>query len=148
MTISEKVAYIKGLAEGMKIDESTNEGKITLAILGVLGDIAEELEEIDEELDELAEVLSDLEEQVEELEEEIYGEDFDDYETDGDDLYEITCRNCENTVAVDMSMLEGGTVNCPNCGEKIEFDIDFVIGDDIDDIDEIEEEKEDNKNEE
>ncbi|MCL2071198.1 MAG: hypothetical protein FWH07_03075 [Oscillospiraceae bacterium] len=129
MKISEKVAYIMGLAEGMKIDGETNEGKITFAMLDVLKDIAEELEAVDETLDEMAEIVGDIEEQVEELEEELYGGDYDDYDFDGDELYEITCRNCDNSVAVDMSMLDDGAINCPNCGEKIEFDIDFISGD-------------------
>ena len=51
MTIGEKVSYIKGLAEGLKVDESTNEGKVITAILDVLGEMAENLAEVDEELD-------------------------------------------------------------------------------------------------
>ena len=35
MTIGEKVSYIKGLAQGLKVDDSTNEGKILGAILDV-----------------------------------------------------------------------------------------------------------------
>jgi DNA-directed RNA polymerase subunit RPC12/RpoP len=124
------------MANGMKIDDSTNEGKLALALLDVLKDVADELdmidekiEEMDEELDEMAEIIGDLEEQVEELEAEIYG-DLDDMGLDGlgfgDDLYEITCSECDNTVSVDMSMLDDGSINCPNCGEKIEFNIDFL----------------------
>ena len=40
MTIAEKVSYIKGLVEGLKVDEATAEGKIIAAIIDVLGDIA------------------------------------------------------------------------------------------------------------
>jgi DNA-directed RNA polymerase subunit RPC12/RpoP len=129
MTISEKVAYIMGLTDGMKIDAETNEGKITLALLDVLKDIAIELEEVNDTLDDMAEVIADLEEQVEDLEDELYDDGYDYEFDDDDDLYEITCRKCDNTVAVDMSMLEDGAVSCPNCGEKIEFDIDFIDGD-------------------
>jgi DNA-directed RNA polymerase subunit RPC12/RpoP len=128
MTISEKVAYIMGLTDGMKIDAESNEGKLTLAILDVLKDIALELEAVDETLDEVAEVVADIEDVVDDLEEEVFG-DCDDYDFDDDDLYEITCSKCDNTVGVDMSMLENDAVNCPNCGEKIEFDIDFINGD-------------------
>ncbi len=46
MTIGEKVSYIKGLAEGLKVDDSTNEGKILGAILDVLGDISAELDSV------------------------------------------------------------------------------------------------------
>ena len=62
MTIGEKVSYIKGLAEGLQLDDSTKEGKVLAAIVDVLGDIAENLAEVDEELDDVADVmtLSDL----------------------------------------------------------------------------------------
>ncbi|MCL1881941.1 MAG: hypothetical protein FWF76_07160 [Oscillospiraceae bacterium] len=127
MNISEKVAYITGMAEGMKIDDSTNEGKITLAVLDVLKEISLELEEIDETLDDMAEVVSELEEQVEELEEELYGSIDSSYDCEFENnLYEITCRNCDNSISVDMSVLDSGSVKCPNCGGKIEFDIDFL----------------------
>ena len=39
MDICEKVAYIKGLAEGLALDDSTKEGKVLAAIIDVLGDI-------------------------------------------------------------------------------------------------------------
>ena len=34
--LSEQVAYLRGLADGMKIDDSTNEGKLLLKIVDVL----------------------------------------------------------------------------------------------------------------
>ena len=73
MTIAEKVSYIKGLAEGLKVDESTNEGKVITAILDVLGEMAENLAEVDEELDDVADVMTDLEESVSDLEDDVYG---------------------------------------------------------------------------
>ena len=39
MTIGEKVAYLKGLAEGMAVDSETKEGKLFAGILDVLSDI-------------------------------------------------------------------------------------------------------------
>ena len=47
MSISEKVAYLEGLAEGLALDTETKEGKLLAAIVDVLGEIAEELEEIE-----------------------------------------------------------------------------------------------------
>ena len=38
MDICEKIAYIKGLAEGLKLDENTNEGKILAAVIDLLGE--------------------------------------------------------------------------------------------------------------
>ena len=40
MEITEKVAYLKGLMEGMKIDTETNEGKILSAMVDILEDIS------------------------------------------------------------------------------------------------------------
>ena len=44
MEISEKVAYLKGLAEGLNLDTDSKEGKLIAAIIDVLDDIALELE--------------------------------------------------------------------------------------------------------
>ena len=38
MTLTEKVAYLKGLVEGIGVDETTNQGKIMKAVLDVLDD--------------------------------------------------------------------------------------------------------------
>ena len=38
MEITEKVAYLKGLAEGMELDTEKKEGKLLSAIIDVLGD--------------------------------------------------------------------------------------------------------------
>ena len=39
MTLTEKVAYLKGLVEGIGVDETTNQGKIMKAVLDVLDDM-------------------------------------------------------------------------------------------------------------
>ena len=59
--ISEKVAYLSGLADGMKLDEGTNEGKLLKEIISVLGEIADEMEFTDESMDELSDKVYDLE---------------------------------------------------------------------------------------
>ncbi len=71
MTISEKVAYIKGLAEGMDISASTKPGKLLNAILDVLEDMALEISDLNDnqldigdELDAISDDLADVEEFV------------------------------------------------------------------------------------
>ena len=83
MTIAEKVSYIKGLAEGLKLNTETNEGKILAAIIDVLGDIAINIEDIDADLADLTDVVGDVEDSLMDLEDEVYG-DGDDSEYDGD----------------------------------------------------------------
>ena len=46
MEITEKVAYLKGLAEGMELDTEKKVGKLLSAIIDVLDDIALELEDV------------------------------------------------------------------------------------------------------
>ena len=129
MTVSEKVSYLKGLAEGLGVDDTTKEGKVIGAIIDVLNDIALTLGDIDEELNDVADVMTDLEESVNLLEDEVYGEydddeccccDDDDFE---DDMYEITCPKCNNSITVDFDVIQQGVIPCPNCGESLELDL-------------------------
>ena len=47
MDICEKIAYIKGLAEGLNLDETTKEGKILAAVIDLLGDITDDSTDIE-----------------------------------------------------------------------------------------------------
>lgn len=126
MNITEKVSYIQGLAEGLKISDATAEGKILLSMLDVLKDIALQLEDVDSELDDMADVVGDLEESLYELEENVYGNEDDcccHDEIENDDLYEITCPKCNNSITVDFDVISTGGILCPNCGEPLEFDL-------------------------
>ena len=68
MEITEKVAYLKGLAEGMELDTAKKEGKLLSAVIDVLEDIALELEELKEAQEELGDgldaVSDDLEDEI------------------------------------------------------------------------------------
>ncbi len=128
MTISEKVAYIKGLAEGVKLDTESDEGKILSAIIDLLGDICDEIDELDDAQIELAEQLDAVDEDLSDVEELIYeddecGCDCEDYDDD-DEVYEVVCPNCNDTIYLDEEMLMDGRIDCPNCGTDLEFDFD------------------------
>ena len=129
MEISEKVAYLKGLAEGLALDTESKEGKLIAAIIDVLEDIALEIEDIEDEQAELSEGLDAVSDDLEDVEDLVF-EDYDDddeYEEDeldeDEDCYATTCPTCEETIYFDESILEDGEVICPNCGEKLEFDM-------------------------
>ena len=55
MTSSEKVAYLKGLMEGMKLDEASDTGKLLKVIADILGDMAEDIEDVESDLYDLSE---------------------------------------------------------------------------------------------
>ena len=120
MGIAEKIAYLKGLAEGLKLDEETKEGKVLLAVIDVLADISDELEELEDEIYELEEGIDAVSEDLSDVEECLYEEDEDE---DEDECYATTCPACEEEIFFDDSILEEGEVICPNCGEKLECDL-------------------------
>ena len=111
--ISEKVAYLDGLSDGLEIDKDPN-GKLIKGIIEALGAIAEQLEEQDETMDDLSDCVDDLYDILDE----------DDDEFDEDDFVEVVCPHCSETVYFDEDMIdsEDGLI-CPNCNEAIELDI-------------------------
>ena len=122
MEITERVAYLKGLAEGMELNTEKREGKLLSAILDVLEDIALELEDIREEQAELADGLDAVSDDLEDVEDAVFEDEYDEEDED-EDCYATTCPTCGETIYFDESILEDGEVLCPNCGEKLEFDL-------------------------
>ena len=60
-----------------------------------------------------------------------------DEEEDEDDeepvFYEVTCPACENTITIDEDVLGLGSIECPNCGETLEFEgVEPIDGEDED----------------
>ena len=87
MTISEKVAYIQGLYDGLGLDgEKSGEARILSEMLDVLREVGLQLDGMDAAMDQFDEELDTLENTVSELEEAV----FDDEDEDGgfDDLDE------------------------------------------------------------
>ena len=146
MEITEKVAYLKGLAEGMELDTDKKVGKLLAAIIDTLDDIALELEDIKDEQAELADGLDAVSDDLEDVEDLLYGTDDDDdedeYELDDldedEECYATTCPTCEETIYFDESVLEDGEVICPNCGERLEFDLESLDEDEDEDGDDEE----------
>lgn len=135
MNTSEKVAYVKGLAEGLGYDNTSKEGKILAAILDILEDVAHDIEDLEENAWNLGEAIDQVSDDLADIEEAVYDEDYD--EDDDDDecggccgccddeepvFYEVTCPACGNTITIDEDVLDLGSIECPNCGEELEFD--------------------------
>lgn len=138
MTTAEKVAYLKGLAEGLGVDPAGREGKLLSVVLDILEDLALDVEDIHDELAEIEDGLDIVSDDLEEVEELLFGDDefddeddfddeFDDedeeLDTDGLTLYEAQCPTCGEYVTFEESVLEQGGIACPNCGESLEFEL-------------------------
>lgn len=121
--IKEKVAYLKGLSDGLGLDDSTNEGKVILQMLEVLGDITDALDGLAEAQDELQDYVETIDDDMTDLEEYIlenegYDLDDDDDDEEGDDVYEVICPKCGAAYLADFESFEDDEVFCPECGEQ------------------------------
>lgn len=129
----EKVAYLRGLTDGLELDETTKEGKLLNKIVETLEDFAEAIVDLDEEVEELVEFIDIIDEDLADLEDFIYDEDFD------DEFDEFECPNCGTVIFVDEDDFDAkGNVElvCPECGEE------YVVTDDFGDCCSDEEEEE------
>ena len=151
MTISEKTAYLKGLADGLGLDPASKEGKLWNALNDLLGDIAHELEDLRETDRGQAQAIDGVADELSYLEELCGGFDTEDDEDEGrapycggccqrggepseeDDedeelqydgvIYDATCPVCGEEISFDEETLEEGSILCPKCGEKLEFEL-------------------------
>lgn len=125
MTISEKVAYLKGLAEGLNLDtEKSKEGKLISVMIGILEEIGLSIEDLDENAQALGEEIDVLSDDLADVESEVFGEDEDeDGENYDDDWFEVECPNCEEPLIIDDKALAEGVVQCPNCETKFSLDL-------------------------
>ena len=86
MEITEKVAYLKGLAEGMELDTEKKEGKLLAAIIDVLDDIALELADMKADQEELYDGLDAVSDDLEDVEDAVFGDEDDEDEADDEDF--------------------------------------------------------------
>jgi len=132
MSVAKKVEYLKGLAEGLGVDDSSKEGKLLLAIIGVLDDMSDSIGEMVEYVNELTDQVDAIDEDLDSLEDDFYDDDDDDCdccEFDSD-YYDVECPQCSQEFTIDEETLLDGEVVCPSCGEKLEFELECDCDDD------------------
>ena len=123
MTISEKVAYLKGLAEGLDLDTTkSKEGKLISVMIGILEDLAISVEDLEDNALDLGEEIDVLSDDLADVESEVFDED-DDLEDYDDDWFEVECPSCGAVILVDDEALAAGEVECPSCGTRYAMDL-------------------------
>ncbi len=158
MTIVEKVAYLKGLMEGLSLPTDTPEGKVLAAMADILSDIALTCDDLEQETNRLGDYIEELDEDLGDVEEYLFTEDEDeeddvddmidtlDFDIDeedegdeeedeeGEDIYALECPSCGETIYLDESLLDETDILCPACHEAISFDIELE-DEEIEDVD-------------
>ena len=145
MTTSEKVAYLKGLCEGMEIADS-REGKLFRAVIDVLDDLTADLSDVQDAVEDLADSMDELGEDVNALEDEFYEhlcvcegcDDCDEFCGCTDDCDDCVCEgDCDDCVCEDCCDFRADwldededeeddddfySVECPGCGFALTVD--------------------------
>ena len=122
MTISEKVAYLKGLAEGLDLDTTkSKEGKLISVMIGIMEELAMSVEDLEENALNLGEEIDVLSDDLADVEEVVFDED--DGMDGGDDWFEVECPTCGADIVVDDEALAEGEVECPGCGTRYAMEL-------------------------
>ena len=141
MTTSEKVAYLKGLAEGMGVQDDTPHGKLFKVIIDILEDLALDLADTKDSIVDLNDSVEAVSEELTELQDDFYespcawcdgcdedeeGEDDDeeydeDDEDDGEIYYSMECPHCGVRLTLSEDSLDIGSFECPECGKTIDL---------------------------
>ena len=144
MTVTEKAAYLKGLAEMAHFDKETDEGKLITAMIDTIEEMALTIADLEDEIAILEEEIDEIDEDLGDVEEFLYDDDdcdcccdddcdccddecdcCDDDECDccdDDEFYEVVCPTCDEKIVVDEDTMLKGKIKCPACGEELEFD--------------------------
>lgn len=125
MTVTEKAAYLKGLAEMAHFDQETDETKLIKAMIDVIDEMALSIADLEDTVAALEEEIDMLDEDLEAVEDYVFDDDYDDCDCCcDDDCVEVECPACHEIICLDDSMLDEDTIQCPACGELLEFDFD------------------------
>ena len=145
MRYLKKFGFLKGLAEGLQLDEQTPEGRVIVSMIDLFEEMADALSEIKNTQDGLARDLQDVVRDVERLEDSVddlddflkdFGENFSqvlnalpDDDKDGgkeneETYYEVKCPKCGEEITLGEDALGQGSIRCPKCKGVLEFDLD------------------------
>ena len=73
--ITDRTAYLRGLAEGMKLDREVNEQRLILEMLDVMDEMSHQLADVNDSVDELNEYVEDIDNDLSDMEDVLFGDD-------------------------------------------------------------------------
>lgn len=131
MKLTEKIAYMKGLLDGMELSSDTKEGKAILQMADVMEEMAVYIDDLQSQVDELTELCDLLDKDLGEVESDLYGDDDDEEDDDEDDDdeddedyrigkvlpadYDDTAFDDDDDEYDEVQYI----VTCPSCGETV-----------------------------
>ncbi len=120
MTLSEKVAYLRGLEEGLNLNENAPETKLFSGMTTLLSDMSEQVETLTADLEEFARRLEEIDYDLGALERELLtGK----ATVTKSPLYEVECPTCGEVLSINEAELRRGEISCPRCRTQLVFDL-------------------------
>lgn len=137
MKITEKAAYIKGLAEGLELDPKDKVTKVVKALIDLVQEMSETISDLEQCYDDVCDQIDALDEDLAGVEDMLYDDGEEEscsccQNSDDDAVYEVTCPTCQKVIGLSEEDISKDGMICPNCGETLEFDYDE---DELDDDD-------------
>lgn len=135
-SLTERAAYLRGLADGMGIDREKNENRLMLEMLDLMDEMAQKINEMDADIGELEEYVEDLDSVLADVEEALFEDedgcdccDDDDCDCccgdDDDEELSFDCPHCGKTVMVKASDIDyDESPVCQYCGQPFFTDMD------------------------
>lgn len=112
--LTQRVAYLQGLASGFNVTEASREGQVLKEVLDVLGLMAENIARIEQDQEELEAYVESLDSDLSELEDDYYGT-----EGDEEEVWEISCPHCGTVFELEADGEDRAETVCPECGASL-----------------------------
>ena len=123
--LTDRISYLQGLAEGMKLNPEKDSHRLIAGILEVLGEVGQSFEALAEAHGELSDYVESIDEDLADLEADLYDDENEDLaeEEDGDfeeGYIEYECPHCGATVQIDADDVDfDEECLCPECGKEL-----------------------------
>ncbi len=114
--LTDRAAYLRGLAEGMGLNKEKNENKLILEMLDLMDEMAQKINELDGDVGELEEYVEDIDSDLSDMEDILFGD-------EDDECCDEDCDCCG-----EYDDEEELSFDCPHCGKPVQVkaaDIDY-----------------------
>ena len=123
--LTDRISYLQGLAEGMRLNPDKDSHRLIMGILDVLGEVGQSFEALAESHGELSDYVESIDEDLADLEADLYDdedEDLADEENDGEfeSTIEYECPHCGAVINIDPDDVDFDEESlCPECGKDL-----------------------------
>ena len=153
--LTDRISYLQGLAEGMKLNPDKDSHRLILGILDVLGEVGESFEALAESHGELSDYVESIDEDLADLEADLYDDDDEEAaeEEDEEEPFESTieyeCPHCGHMITIDPDDVDFDEESlCPECGKDLFPELPDGAEEQDEDEEEADEDEEDEDREE